>query len=349
MERALAGERDQLKEMTRMFGQKAALVVVTAAIGVSLLGGAALAAFAPAATGPASLVNDLAGPVAVDNGPGSDNNHDDNNDNNGNNDNDNDKDLKKILDALVAKGVLTQAQEDQILAALKTAVTDRAKEALVRRVYADLFAQSATYLGMTQADLKAKLPGASLGQIADTTAGKTRTGLVAYLNNAVNTAIAKLLADGKVTKEQADKATADAPAHVAKFVDNRYPERKPQPVRAPNATAYLADANKVAREYLGLAEADLNAQLRAGMSLGEIANATAGKNRDGLVAALTQDANTKLDKAKADGKITADQLLQLQSGVSKAINDLVDRKAKTPVIKPNANAAGAAVNKTPKR
>jgi polyhydroxyalkanoate synthesis regulator phasin len=317
-----------------MFGRKAILVVVTAAIGVSLLGGAALAAFAPAATGETSLVVDAQGQAAMERGPKPGDRPDK---------------LKDILDALVTKGVITQAQEDQILGALKNTVTDRVKDALVGRVFSDLFAQSATYLGMTQGDLKTKLPGTSLGAIADATAGKTRTGLVAYLNAAVSDAIAKLLADGKITKEQADKATADAPAHVAKFVDAKYPERKPQPMRGPKAAAFLAEANKISRAYLGLADADLNAQLRAGKSLGEIANATAGKSRDGLVAALTQDASTKLDKAKADGTITADQLLALQSDVSRAINDLVDRKAKTPAIKSNSSAAGAKVNKAPKR
>jgi polyhydroxyalkanoate synthesis regulator phasin len=329
------GERDQLKEMTRMFGRKTILVVVTAAIGVTLLGGAALAAFAPqvAPADTFSVLPQLAGAPVTERGPKPGDHADK---------------LKAILDALVAKGVITQAQEDNILAALKDAATDERKEDLTKRAFADLFALSATYLGMTQGDLKAKLPGTSLGAIADTTTGKTRTGLVAYLNAAVSNAIAKLLADGKITKDQADKATADAPAQVAKFVDTKYPEARPQPARGPKAAAFLAEANKVARDYLGLADADLNAQLRSGKSLGEIATAT-GKSRDGLVAALTQDANTRLDKAKADGTITADQLLQLQSDVSKAINELVDRKAKTPAIKSNPNAAGAKANKGPKR
>jgi polyhydroxyalkanoate synthesis regulator phasin len=330
------GEHGQLKEMTRMFGRKAILVVVTAAIGVSLLGGAALAAFAPQAA-PAdtfSVLPQLAGEPVTERGPKPGDHADK---------------LKAILDALVAKGVITQAQEDNILAALKDADTDKHKDEILRGVFKDLFEQSATYLGMKPADLRAKLPGTSLGAIADTTTGKTRTGLVAYLNAAVSNAIAKLLADGKITKEQADKATADAPAQVAKFVDTKYPEHKPQPVRGPKAAAFIAEANKVARDYLGLPDADLNAQLRAGKSLGEIAAATTGKSRDGLIAALTQDANTRLDKAKADGTINADQFLQLQSDVSKAINELVDRKAKTPAIKSNGNAGGAKANKGPKR
>ena len=56
----------------------------------------------------------------------------------------NDK-LKGILDALVAKGVITHAQEDAILGAIKN---DKNGEDLLRRVFAGLFDQSATYLGM---------------------------------------------------------------------------------------------------------------------------------------------------------------------------------------------------------
>jgi len=320
-----------------MFGRKAILVIVTAAISASLLGGAALAAFAPQAA-PAdtfSLMPQLAGATATERGakPG-----------------DHADKLKDVLDALVKKAVITQAQEDSILASLKDSEADhRKKEEILHGVFKDLFTQSATYLGMTPADLKSKLPGTSLAAIANATTGKSRDGLVAYLTKAVDDVIAKLLADGKITKEQADKATAEAPGHIAKFVDHKYSERKPQPERGPKVAAFLADANKVVRDYLGLADADLNAQLRSGKSLGEIAIATPGKSRDGLVGALTQDANAKLDKAKADGKITADQLVQLQSEVSKAINALVDRKGKTPAIKSNANAAGATVNRAPTR
>src|SRR5256712_6136223 len=162
--------------MTEMFGGKALLVGGPGALGVSLRGGAALAAFAPvpAPANTFSLVPELAGATATERGakPGE---HADK--------------LKDILDALVKKGVITQAQEDNILAALKDADEDKRKEDLTKHVFNDLFAQSATYLGITPADLKAKLPGTSLAAIADATTGKTGTGLVAYLTKAVSDAI----------------------------------------------------------------------------------------------------------------------------------------------------------------
>src|SRR5712692_6379436 len=185
-------ERD-LKETTEMFGRKVAIATLTASICIGSLGGAAFAAFAPAPTDTFSLVPDLSGntTTAAAPKPGSDK-------------------FKAILDALVAKGVITQAQEDAILAAMKDAHGDKDRDAVLRRVFASLFDQSATYLGTTPADLKAKLPGTSLAAIANATPGKTRDGLVAYLVKAADDAIAKLLADGKITKDQAAKATAAA-------------------------------------------------------------------------------------------------------------------------------------------
>ncbi len=298
-----------------MFRRKVAMSIATAIIGVGLLGGAALAAFAPAPADTFSLVpsflgsNSTAPTTAAAPKPGADK-------------------LKALLDTLVAKGVITQAQEDAILAAVKDAHGDKDRDALLGHVFASLFEQSATYLGMTPADLKAKLPGTSLAAIANATPGKSRDGLVAYLTKAVDDAIAKLLADGKITKDQADKAMTAVPDHIAKFVDHTYTKPTPRAV-TPKVQAFIGDAISAARTYLGLQSADLMAQLRAGKSLGEIANATAGKSRDGLIAAITTQANANIDKAVQAGKLTADQATQLKASVGSAVTQLADRKGAT--------------------
>ena len=294
--------------MPRRFN-KAAIAIVTGILGVALLGGAALAAFAPAPSDTFSLVPELSGAPTAAQAPKPGDNR-----------------LKTVLDALVSKGVITQAQEDAILAGLKD---NRSGDELLRRVFANLFDQSAAYLEMTPADLKAKLPGTSLAAIANTTTNKSRAGLVANLVKAVDDAIAKALAEGKITKDQADKATAAVPDHIAKFVDYTYPKRVPRLVVAPKVQAFIGDANSAARDYLGLQPADLMTQLRAGKSLGDIANGTTGKSRDGLVAAVTASTNANIDKAQKDGKVTADQAVQLKAAVGNAVSQLVDRKGST--------------------
>jgi len=298
-----------------MFGirRRAALTITTAIFGTALLGGAALAALAPAQL-EAPLVAGLdAAPSAKD----GKSDHADK--------------MKKILDALVVKNVITQAQEDAILAAVNG---DRTGEELLHHVLGALFDQSATYLGTSAADLKTKLPGTSLGAIADKTAGKSRTGLVTTLTSYANGTIEKAVTDGKLTADQAAKAKSTLPDHITKFVDHTYPAKSsravtpkaPHPVVAPTVQHFIGDAASAARDYLGLSAQDLATSLRSGKSLGEVADATAGKTRTGLIAIMAASTNTKIDKAVADAKLTAEQATSLKATVQSAVTTLVDRK-----------------------
>lgn len=290
--------------MTSMH-RKVALAAGASVLTVGLLGSAALAAFAPVGgDSTADMAAQLDPSVTAQERGG-------------------DK-LKAILDGLVTKGVITQAQEDSILAAMKDAAGQHRDGA--KHIYANLLNDSAQYLGLSMGDLKTKLPGTSLGALADATPGKSRAGLIAVLTEKVNAAIAKAEADGKLTKEQADKARAEAPEHIAKFVDHKYDQRPPTTTRGPKAIAFIGDVFGVTREYLGISQRDLMTALRDGKSLGEVAAATAGKSRDGLVAAITSAANTRIDKARADGKITAEQATQLKADLSAAVTQIVDRK-----------------------
>jgi len=296
------------------FRSKKLLVAAGAgALTAALLGGAALAAFAPVAYDPVSEVEAQLGNAAPTNS-GTDK-------------------LKAILDALAAKGVITAAQVDAIVAAVRDSET-KGNGGEVKRILGGLFEESAKYLGLTMADLKTKLPGTSLGAIADKTAGKSRAGLVADLQNTANAAIDKALAANKITKEQSDKAKAEAPGQIAKFVDHVYEQRTPKTTtRALRVTEFVGDVFGAARDYLGITQADLTKALREGKSLGDIANATAGKSKDGLVAQLTAAANAKIDKAKTDGKITADQATAFKAQVGTAVTALVDRKGPTAIFK----------------
>ena len=300
--------------MSVSFRSKKLLVAAGAgALTAALLGGAALAAFAPVAYDPVSEVEAQLGNAAPTNS-GTDK-------------------LKAILDALAAKGVITAAQVDAIVAAVRDSEA-KGNGGEVKRILGGLFEESAKYLGLTMADLKTKLPGTSLGAIADKTAGKSRAGLVADLQNTANAAIDKALAANKITKEQSDKAKAEAPGQIAKFVDHVYEQRTPKTTtRALRVTEFVGDVFGAARDYLGITQADLTKALREGKSLGDIANATAGKSKDGLVAQLTAAANAKIDKAKTDGKITADQATAFKAQVGTAVTALVDRKGPTAIFK----------------
>jgi hypothetical protein len=294
-----------------VLNRKVALAAGVGTLTAVLLGGAALAAFAPVTYDASSQVEGEIGTAAPANS-GTDK-------------------LKSILDGLIKTGLLTQAQEDAILAAVKTAAPVR-DTAAVKRILASLLDESAKYLGLTAADLKTKLPGTNLGALADKTTGKSQSGLVATLQNAVNAAIDKALADTKLTKDQADKAKADSPAQIKRFVEQNYPQpRAPKTTtRVMRVTEFIGDVYGAARDYLGLAQADLLKALREGKTLGDLATVP-GKSKAELVATITVAANVKIDKAATDGKITAEQATALKAQVGPAVTALVDRKLPTAI------------------
>ncbi len=93
---------------------------------------------------------------------------------------------------------------------------------------------------------------------------------------------------------------------------------------------FVGDVFKASATYLGMTDAQLKAALATGKSLGEIANATNGKTRQGLIDYLTDQAKQRIAQALKDGKITADQAEKLRTETSAAIIKIVDheRKAK---------------------
>jgi hypothetical protein len=286
----------------RFMNRKLALAAGTAVASIGLFGAVAFAAFAPDAS---TTTNALLSPNNV--ATAEDPKHDK---------------LKDLLDGLVKKGVITQAQEDAILGAIKDAAGAHEKrEAVIR----DFFGEAAKYLGLTDKELKTKLPGTSLAAIANATPGKSRDGLVAALVTAGNADIDKALANKKITDDQAKKLRDALPGRVATFVDRSWP--KPRTTAAgTNVKGFLGDLLQAGQTYLGLTLQDIRTQMAAGKSLGDIANATPGKSRDGLVGALVTAANARIDQAVSANKLTVEQATALKAKVAAEVNTFVDRK-----------------------
>ncbi|TME33166.1 MAG: hypothetical protein E6I66_03920 [Chloroflexi bacterium] len=287
--------------------QKLMLAGALGVASVGLFGAAALGAFGPDAS--ASLVSAIAPAASAVTGE----------------DKTGDR-LKQLLDGLVQKGVITQQQEDAIVAAAKDST---AKHVRTAKVVRDFLGESAKYLGLPQKDLVAKLPGTSLGKIADATPNKSKAGLVTALSVAANDDITKALADKKITDDQAKKLRDRLAAEITTFVDRTWPTKPATAPRTavPNVKAFLGDMLQSARDYLGgVTLQDITAAMRSGKSLGDIAN-DKGKSRDGLVQALTTAVNTRIDKAVADQKLTVEQATTLKTKVSAEIATFVDRKS----------------------
>jgi len=175
------------------------------------------------------------------------------------------------------------------------------------------FTAAATYIGITEAQLRTELgTDKSLADVA-IAHGKTRDGLIAAL----------------VAAQQQDITT---------LVDQKGIGARPNPAngvgpgfgRGPGGRNVIGDSDAAAATYLGTTEADLETKLRAGQTLAQIANATAGKSRDGLLNALVADATGKIDAAQKAGTITADQATQLKTNLSTRLAQFVDKTGPFP-------------------
>jgi DNA-binding phage protein len=155
----------------------------------------------------------------------------------------------------------------------------------------NVLATAATYIGITEAELRTELQtGKSLADIA-VAHGKTRDGLIAAL-------------------------TADAAKQITTAVDQpgtSFPGGKG------GGRGFRVDA----AAYIGTTEADLRAKEQAGQTLAQIAVA-AGKTRDGLIAALVADGNAKIDAALTAGKITAAEAAAQKASLTARVTAEVD-------------------------
>jgi hypothetical protein len=176
------------------------------------------------------------------------------------------------------------------------------------------FTAAATYIGITEAQLRTELgTDKSLADVA-TAHGKTRDGLIAALTAAQQQDIATLV-DQKGIGARPNPANGFGPG--------------PGFGRGPG-NKVTGDTEQAAAAYLGTTQADLETKIRAGQTLAQIANATGGKSRDSLVNALIADATAKIDAAQKAGTITADQATQLKANLATRIAQAVDTTRPTP-------------------
>jgi hypothetical protein len=170
------------------------------------------------------------------------------------------------------------------------------------------FAAAATYIGITEPQLRTELgTDKSLADVA-IAHGKTRDGLIAALTAAQQQDIATLV-DQKGIGARPNPANGYGPGPgFGRGLGDRV----------------TGDSLAAAAAYLGTTEADLQTKVRAGQTLAQIATATAGKSRAGLVDALVADATAKIDAAQKAGTITADQATQLKTNLSTRLAQLVD-------------------------
>jgi len=204
-----------------MTGNKWALAVAVGAFTTTLVGGAALATFQPplSLNEVSSVIPDSSNPVVDRDSPKGK--------------------LKATLDALVAKGTITQAQEDAILKAVEDAATaSKPKPPLkpnvpnIRSFIGDLRHATNTYLGLSEKELALQLrSGKSIADVANGLSGqgKSATGLTAHLSKTANDKVDQAVASNKLTADQAAALKARITAEISSFVQRSFTKPVPRP------------------------------------------------------------------------------------------------------------------------
>jgi hypothetical protein len=177
----------------------------------------------------------------------------------------------------------------------------------------------AAYLGLSSDELRTQLgSGKTLAEIA-AAQGKPVAGLEDAIVADAKTRLDQAVADGKLTAAQEKTMLENLQSHLDDIVDHTgtHPGHRPAGKGGPHFAAAAA-------AYLGLTQAELRTQLKAGKSLTQVATAQ-GKPVDGLEAAILAAAKTRLDKAVADGRLTAAQENTMLENLQSHLDEIVNR------------------------
>jgi hypothetical protein len=173
----------------------------------------------------------------------------------------------------------------------------------------------ASYLGLTQDELRSQLEsGKTLAQIA-TAQGKPVSGLKDVIYADAKSNLDQAVAAGKLTASQEQTMLADLKSHLDDIVNNTGPPGG-KGVRVFGAPAAVAS-------YLGLSETELRTQIESGKSLAQIATAQ-GKSVSGLKDVIYADAKSNLDQAVAAGKLTGSQEQTMLADLKSHLDDIVN-------------------------
>jgi len=222
--------------------------------------------------------------------------------------------MRRITSVLLVLGLLVGVGAAVAVAKAPGKAKPRAAKAQQR----GLLPAAAAYLGVTPVALRGELrSGKSLAAVA-TARGKSIAGLKAALVAAIKTRIDAAKAAGKLDAARAARLLERAPQLVERMV-NATPRARTARTRAARGGLL-----KAAATYLGVTNAQLVTELRAGKSLAQVA-ATKNRPVDGLKQALLAALKQKVDAAVAAGRLDAARAQKLLERAPARIERLVQR------------------------
>lgn len=179
-------------------------------------------------------------------------------------------------------------------------------------------AVAGAYLGIDRRTLRGELrSGATLAQIA-AAHGKSLDGLIAAILAAQRAHLAAAVSSGKITASRAQ-------ARIQILEQQLRDRAQTADGFGRHGVSRGRTGVLVAARYLGITPAALRAQLKGGRSLAQVADATPGRSRAGLVAALLAARRTRLDLARQAGRISAQREQQLLARAQQRIPQQVTR------------------------
>ena len=147
--------------------------------------------------------------------------------------------------------------------------------------------------------------------------------LSAALKQALENRADAAVADGRLTKEQGERLKERIEANEVPFFGlgpGGFGHHGP----GGDAHHLFFHAKlEAAAKYLGMTEAQLRDSLEDGKSLAQVAR-DKGKSVDGLVDALVDQAEAKLDEAVENGRLTEAEKKEMLAGLKERITDLVN-------------------------
>jgi len=222
--------------------------------------------------------------------------------------------MRRITSVLLVLGLLAGVGTAVAVAKAPGKTKPRAAKVQQR----GLLPAAAAYLGVTPVALRTELrSGKSLAQVASAK-GKSVDGLKTALVAAIKTKVDAAKAAGKLDAARADRLLQRAPQLVERLVN-----AKPR-ARAMRAKGARGGLLKAAATYLGVTNAQLVTDLRAGKSLAQVATAKS-KSVDGLKQALLAALKQKVDVAVAAGRLDAARAQKLLERAPAHIERLVNR------------------------
>jgi hypothetical protein len=185
-----------------------------------------------------------------------------------------------------------------------------------KRHQAALLRVATQYIGVSRAELvKDARAGQTLAQIA-TAHGKTVDGLKSAMLAALKARFEAAVSAKRLTPAQAQARLTRAEKLVDRLVNAHL--RKPA-LRAAKSRILLVSAR-----YIGLKPKALRAELKAGKSLAQVAQAH-GKTAFGLKDALLKPFGERLSKAQAAGRINAADARARLARISARLDKIINR------------------------